>query len=88
MTAKTFELTFQSMDIEPTETCDCICFNQCDGYHQVEARVHDGEFVGFYDFIGTRPYSEGFFAAWAKLPDCVKDLYPVFADPRPFGERT
>lgn len=87
MTSKTFNVTFHSMDVIPTKQCEVLLYNQCDGYHQVEARVWDGEFQGFYTFIGDRPLPPEWFAAWAELPDCNADLYPVFGDPRPFGER-
>ena len=85
--ARAFSLTFNPMDVLPTKQCEVLLYNQCDGYHQVEARFWDGEFRGFYTFIGTTPYDPTNFAAWAELPDCNADLYPVFADPRPFGER-
>jgi hypothetical protein len=87
MTTKSFVLQFHSMDVIPAKQCEVLLYNQCDGYHQVEARFWDGEFQGFYTFIGTTPYDPANFAAWAELPDCNADLYPVFADPRPFGER-
>lgn len=87
-TSKTFSLTFHSMDALPTRQCQVLLYNQCDGYHQVEARFYDGEFAGFYTFIGSEPYEPEHFAAWAELPDCNADLCPTFADPRPFGERS
>jgi hypothetical protein len=88
MTSKTFSLTFHSMDVVPTKRCEALLYNQCDGYHQVQVHFWDGKFQGFYTFMGDSPLPPEYFAAWAELPDCNEGLYPVFGDPRPFGERS
>jgi hypothetical protein len=88
MASKTFNLTFHTMEETPSKHCDVLLYNQCDGYHHVYARFYDGEFAGFYEWMGTTPHDIANFAAWAELPDCNSDLYPTFADPRPFGERS
>ena len=80
------EIEFRSSDEKPAPRKDgcylhsALLFNQCDGYHHVFARFDgdDGEFMGFYDWCGTEPYTPKFFCAWAILPDTVH-LHEKFA---------
>jgi hypothetical protein len=64
-----------------------VLYNQCDGYHMAFARFWDhGEFDGFYDWCGTKPYIPGkHFAAWAMLPPAGL-LYEPFARKTPYVE--
>lgn len=74
-------LVFHAMSKEPerppdgwSET-DALLLNPCDGYHHVFARwsVEDGEFRGFFNFLGTCRYDDPGhpFVAWALLPDSL-----------------
>jgi hypothetical protein len=75
-----FELDFHPASEEPTKPGDYLLYNQCDGYHVVEAHFYDdGEFDGFYFFASAKPVSADFYRAWALLPDSVKTMYDAFA---------
>lgn len=74
-----WSLDFRPASERPTEQGDYILYNQCDGYHIVEAWFDDGEFSDFWVFAASKPISKDFYCAWAKLPDTLKDLYPKFA---------
>ena len=72
-------LTFWSFDLQPpgngarsSPYRSALLLNACDGYHSVYARYDSetGEFEGFYDWIGRKPYVAGLhFCAWALLPE-------------------
>lgn len=74
-----FELDFRPASETPTEPGDYLLYNQCDGYHVVEAWFEEGQFLGFYSFASTSPYDTDFYCAWALLPDTIKTLYDAFA---------
>jgi len=77
-----FSLVFKHQSEQPTEHGDYLIYNQCDGYHLVEARfMPDGSFLGFYDWCGMDPYPDDFYVAWAILPaSATGGLYERFAD--------
>lgn len=74
-------LVFSPSTSKPVEAEDneYLLLNQCDGYHLATAMFDDqGAFECFHVF-GTNIYSDGdFYCAWAKLPDAVKSLQPIF----------
>lgn len=72
------DLEFFPANVEPTEEGDYLLFNQCDGYHIVEAWIVDGVFAGFYFFANPQPVSREFYRAWAKLP-CTQRMFEAFA---------
>lgn len=75
-----FALLFVHQSTRPTERGTYLLYNQCDGFHLVEAHFDEGRFLGFYDWNGTTPFGEDCYVAWAKLPSGVQVLYPHFAD--------
>lgn len=82
-TQRDFNLSFKSCDINPIyqgeDEVECLLLNPCDGYHVAYARFEDGEFVGFYSFCMERRYeANSFYFAWAKLPDVVSEMLPIF----------
>lgn len=75
-----FDLDFRPASETPTVPGDYLLYNQCDGYHVVEARFYDdGEFDDFYVFASSCPVSRNFYRAWALLPDAVKTMHGIFA---------
>uniref|UniRef100_C5CJS2 Uncharacterized protein n=1 Tax=Variovorax paradoxus (strain S110) TaxID=543728 RepID=C5CJS2_VARPS len=58
-----------------------LLYNPCDGFHIAFGRWDDddGEFEGFFDFLGKNEFSDDFYDAWAKLPDGNDVLFPVFS---------
>ena len=75
-----FDLDFRPASETPTKPGNYLLYNQCDGYHVVEAWFsEDGEFEGFWFFAASRPVSKDFYCAWARLPDAAKTLHDVFA---------
>lgn len=58
---------------------DYLLYNQCDGFHVVQAHVTDGEFLGFKFWAQPEFIPDDFYQAWAKLPD-TDALYEAFAD--------
>lgn len=74
-----FSLLIKPQAEVPTEAGDYLLYNQCDGFHIVEAHFfEDGSFDGFYSFMGEE-FKDDSYMAWAKLPD-TDLMYQVFAD--------
>jgi hypothetical protein len=73
-----FELDFRPASETPTEPGDYIIYNQCDGYHIVEAWFEGGIFLSFAVFAGEI-VSKSFYRAWAKLPESHTTMYAAFA---------
>ncbi len=73
-----FDLDFRPASEVPTVEGDYVLYNQCDGYHVVEAWFDEGEFCGFYFFANPKAVSKDFYCAWAPLPKC-NSLYDAFA---------
>ena len=78
-----FKLNFKSCDIDPVyqgeDEVECLLLNPCDGHHVAYARFDEGEFAGFWSFCSDQHYTKGdFYFAWAKLPDVVNEMLPVF----------
>lgn len=78
MDATKFELDFRPASEDPTTPGDYLLYNQCDGYHVVEAWFTDGEFVGFWPFAASKPVSKDFYRAWALLPDSTNTMFVAF----------
>lgn len=76
----TFPLAFKPQAQRPTESGTCVIYNQCDGFHLVEAVVIDGEFCGFRTWAGRDYIGDDFYVAWARMPDSYDALYELFAD--------
>lgn len=78
----TTEITFfQASEIPNPEDqdADFLLLNPCDGYHLATALFVDGEFNGFYPWGMEEEYlPDEFYIAWAKLPDSVREVTPVF----------
>lgn len=73
-----FDLEFLPNTQTPTEPGDYVLYNQCDGYHIVEASfADDGAFEGFY-FFGGRTVGDDFYRAWAKLPESHTTMFDAF----------
>ena len=73
---------------EPWEHCAALLLNPCDGYHHVFARFDgEGEFYGFYDFAGSKPYPDDFYVAYALLPDELPLIYHFDPKRRPAGTK-
>lgn len=86
--ALTFQLLFRSADEEPTEPGWYLLYNQCDGFHQVEAWCdEDGEFTGFREWCANDYFPKDGYCAWARLPDTEGALYDTFARTVPTGVR-
>jgi hypothetical protein len=77
-----FGLHFHPVGVIPTADLadrDVMVYNQCDGYHIATIHFDDeGNFDGFWPFVGSE-FTQDFYRAWALLPDCNDDLFPVFA---------
>lgn len=72
-------LTFFPQRESPKEEGDYVIYNQCDGFHIVQARVEDGEFLGFQFWAQPEFITDDSYQAWAKLPG-TDALYEAFAD--------
>lgn len=72
-----FKLDFRPVSETPKEDGTYLLMNPCDGYHVAEAMFRDdGGFDCFtLDFKQVVP---SFYVAWAKLPDTVKEIHPIF----------
>ena len=77
-----FDIVFYPVTKKPIKVDsdgECILYNQCDGYHLAYARFYeDGDFRGFYTFMGEE-FEEDFYFAWAKLPPTLSSLFDAFS---------
>lgn len=77
-----FDIVFYPVSKKPIKAdygTECVLYNQCDGYHIAYPRFYeDGDFRGFYTFMG-KEFSEDFYCAWAKLPPTLNKLFDAFS---------
>ena len=81
MTTHTDSLKWHSADETPPQEGDYILFNQCDGYHLVEAWFGEANvFEGFYRFGSVYKFPREAYCAWALLPDTVTTMFQRFVE--------
>lgn len=74
-----FPLVFHAVGTLPTNAGTYLLYNQCDGYHLVDAWFDDGEFQFFHFWMNRSPITDDFYVAWAELPDTVGSLFSHFS---------
>lgn len=71
-------LDFRPTGEIPQQPGEYILVNPCDGYHVADAVFDDDGFENFLVF--GRDVGTNFYIAWAKLPDALERLHPIFVD--------
>lgn len=86
-------LVFCPASEAPSYDPDCgthyLLLNPCDGYHLAYANfdVDDKDFLGFSNWTRDDYLEKDFFIAWAKIPDPLKHLIPIFQE-KNYEQRT
>lgn len=74
-----FPLVFNPVGTVPALAGTYLLYNQCDGFHLVEAWFDEGEFQYFHFWMHMSPIPDDFYVAWAALPDATGLLFQQFA---------